>query len=551
MTPKGSSASKGTKKKVEAKRAAKAASQQGDGSQEPTSGPPAKGNKARGKKNKKEPRVKQYIAPPKPPRGALDPIDVHGLSSSLDPQLVVTLRKFMKKDDKTVGRALDEFSAWLAAPESDSLTILMCLPVWLHHFAKLSLHPDKRIRQSTALAQLQLLQSSEEVREALVTEDASFLANWIMLAFDADRAVRHAGMKSWNSATESTHATRVDVIEQGATMVQHLLAFVEGHQDDSPEAAGPAAGTVVHRPDLQATPSAQDVSQSEDALSRETRTLVGSLDAITWIIRNTASSPETIDTLLHCSAWSMLRSHSEALPPARKSVWNLLSAMFQQGIDFPEDQISLISQALFAAFEESDAGVQCVMWNGLLVLLERHPQAWAVATAQTEDQDSSDDEGVDRSQKQHLSSKEDPSAVPAVIEALLGFISQRCSIQPAQNYPGLILLVASIPTSFFSFINGRNATLLFDAFWGGAEATQPMLDSALECMLFVVKRTTVPTEASSRAAYQISQAWRVVLERAAMGEKLQTSAFVAAFEKLRSYQQGMACAFTLVIARVS
>lgn len=530
MAPKGSSASKGTKKKVEAKRAAKAATQQENG--ETPSGPPAKGNKARGKKNKKEPRQKQYVPPPKPPRGAVDPIDMYGLASALDAQLVVTLRKFMKKDDKTVGRALDELSAWLSMQDTDAITILMCLPVWLHHFARLAQHPDKRIRQSTGSVQMQLLDASDEIREALVVADAAFLANWIMLAFDADRSVRLVASRSWNSANNASAASQIDLNEQAPMIIQHLLAHVEFNPDSAAD-SGQASEDEKSR--LQMASSTAESSQVEDALSRQTRSLVGSLDAIAWILQNVPTSTEINEILLYCSAWDMLRSHSDALPPARKSAWNLLSAILKQDVQFSEDQLSSISQALFAAFEEDDAGVQSVMWNGLLLLLQRYPQTWKIANGTAEEQNNSDSEEVD-AEGQNTPTEATPN--PAVVQALLEFISQRCAIQPAQNYPGLILLLASIPASFYSFIEPKHASQLFDVFWSCPDCTQPMFDSALECMLFVVKRTSEQEEGASLASRQIKTAWKAVITQAAANHRLQMRSFISALEKLQSYNPG-------------
>lgn len=519
--PKQSSASKGTKKKVEAKRAAKAAAQSGSNPQAQPGDASNQHGRGKGtKKNKKsEPRKKQYIPPAKPPPKATDPVDDLGLASVMDAQLVVILRKFMKKDDKTLSRALDELLIWLNHPETDQLSKVMMLPVWTHHFPKLALQSGKRLRHATANVLSSLLSTSSEVRESLISgDDTAFFASWVMLAFDIDRSVKHVAFQTWSSAVDVAQPAHIDLSKQGAEMAHYLLGYIESGSSDVSEDAP--------KPIPQAMQSSSDIHLAEDTQSRQTRELVGSLGSLAWLVSHHPLPYASVEDLLHCSAWSLLRSHSTALPPTRKSAWTLLSAMLSQGIDFEPDQMGEISQALFAAFEDSDAGVQSVLWNGLLLLLQKHPDIWKTAEEHHNEVHDNDVE-------------EEEVSIPVIVSTFFEFIAKRCPIQPAQNYPGLILLLASIPTSLYSTID--NDEPLFEALWTPTRLTQPYFDAALECMLFICKRAT-NEKARCIANAQVRQAISKAISSVEV-EQLEFTTLVSALHKLHSYSPSRVSSF--------
>lgn len=132
-----SSASKGTQKKNLKKKLAK---QQASG--QGSDGQPVQATQRGQKKVKKgkkgEPRKKQYIAPVKPSRAVVDPVDLYGLGvagdSAVDADVIISLRKLAKKDENTIARGLDELQTWvesLKSSESDTSQLLAALPVWV------------------------------------------------------------------------------------------------------------------------------------------------------------------------------------------------------------------------------------------------------------------------------------------------------------------------------------------------------------------------------------------------------------------------------------
>jgi hypothetical protein len=133
--PSKSSASAGTRKK----QTRKAAARNEDNQPQQQQSAKTKG----GKKNQKELRVKMYIPPTKPQPLQRDPIDVLGLGSVLPADLLVVLRRLMKKDAVTKQKALEELQvAWIdearKLPKSHEElqgdvveTLFTALPVWV------------------------------------------------------------------------------------------------------------------------------------------------------------------------------------------------------------------------------------------------------------------------------------------------------------------------------------------------------------------------------------------------------------------------------------
>lgn len=131
-----SSASKGTQKKNLKKKLAKQEAGQGSDGQPVQA--TQRGQKKVKKGKKGETRKKQYIAPVKPARAVVDPVDLYGLGvagdSAVDADVIISLRKLAKKDENTIARGLDELQTWvesLKSSESDTSQILAALPVWV------------------------------------------------------------------------------------------------------------------------------------------------------------------------------------------------------------------------------------------------------------------------------------------------------------------------------------------------------------------------------------------------------------------------------------
>lgn len=91
--------------------------------------PQTKGKTKKEKKDAKgTPRIKSYIAPVKPWRAILDPLDTMGLSRILPAELVVCLRMLGKKSGVTREKGLEELQkSWMDA----EVELVQMLPVWV------------------------------------------------------------------------------------------------------------------------------------------------------------------------------------------------------------------------------------------------------------------------------------------------------------------------------------------------------------------------------------------------------------------------------------
>lgn len=136
--PNKSSASSGTRKK-HAKKAAGQDDPDGPGQQKRK---PQRGEKKLSKAQKRaQPKIKQYVPPPKPPAPPIpDPLDGQGLARTLPADLVVILRRLGKKDDVTRRKGLDELKEWVEGikteqdeveKETKEVTLTSAVPVWV------------------------------------------------------------------------------------------------------------------------------------------------------------------------------------------------------------------------------------------------------------------------------------------------------------------------------------------------------------------------------------------------------------------------------------
>lgn len=128
-----SSASSGTRKK-HAKKSGK-----GEEDAAAPQQPAQRGQKKLSKAQKKaQPKVKQYIPPPKPPAPPIpDPLDGQGLARSLPADLVVILRRLGKKDEVTRRKGLEELREWVSKDgdevekELQETALFSAVPVWV------------------------------------------------------------------------------------------------------------------------------------------------------------------------------------------------------------------------------------------------------------------------------------------------------------------------------------------------------------------------------------------------------------------------------------
>ncbi|KAK4058560.1 hypothetical protein OIO90_000004 [Microbotryomycetes sp. JL221] len=467
---------------------------------------PSNGSKKKDKKSRFEPKVKRYIPPPPPPKGKPDPVDVYLQGgSSVDPELVVILRRLHKKDESTLVKGVEGLETWVrdvirrqldvvsrqqqgdANNEDDGWQVeqaaeevVEAMQVWASHFPRLALHPERRVRHQTHL--LHALLTSQpppfkpspllaQTRSALLipmwTEQREYTGAWCCSAFDSDKAVRVTARRSWEAVlapvNEPAHgesdASRINLMEHAS----NILDFAAGNIFTDP-----ASSTESH--------------ENEHALVR-----TQSLLAIAYLL-STLPSPlpvpeQSLDLFVSDELWEFLRPTSQPTH-VRRAVYELLgaaTARTDETLLERDGGLQMISTRVLQYCWAEQEG-----WTGIIRFLQRYPQAWSLLDQnvdgtridskegsangddeQDEDDDSAEETTAEVDESAAPSSATSTASLPNRVNAALSqfyrHLNLACSGQP-QLYPTVLLLLSTIPTNVLRPTYDQ-LSLLFESFW--------------------------------------------------------------------------------------
>lgn len=102
-----SSASSATRKKHQKKSTT-------DGEEHQQQQPAQRGQKKAAKKSRFEPKIKSYTPPPATPKGIPDPVELYLQGGkNIDAELIVVLRKLVKRDESTIVKGVEGLEAWI------------------------------------------------------------------------------------------------------------------------------------------------------------------------------------------------------------------------------------------------------------------------------------------------------------------------------------------------------------------------------------------------------------------------------------------------------
>ena len=141
-----------------------------------------------------------------------------GLASLLPADLVVLLRKALKRDIVTRVRTMESLLAWIqgAPPQMDDgapyellsveercEALALMLPCWSHLFPRLALSPSQRVRLLTLQVHAALLEfptpspDSSCIRDELLSSTYmdSIIGFWAVLSYDTSRTVGRLGLQ--------------------------------------------------------------------------------------------------------------------------------------------------------------------------------------------------------------------------------------------------------------------------------------------------------------------------------------------------------------------
>ncbi|SDA06537.1 BZ3501_MvSof-1269-A2-R1_Chr4-2g06583 [Microbotryum saponariae] len=571
-----SSASSGTRKKNAAKKKAREAhddegvgeegSIAGGTGQAGTGKQPIQRGQKKVKKVKKDriaPMVKSYIPPQPPPKGVPDPVDVWlAGGSAVDAELVVVLRRLAKKDEATIikgieglemwvrqvikdeAQAVDEDEQWKLDQRRDDLTASM--DVWAHHFNRISLYPSRRLRlQVHSLHQLltskprhpSVLLASTRSRLLAPSwlEQKDYVGSWCCSAFDGDRAVRSAARRSWDSVVlpndqKLASARETDQVE-GIDLQEHAESILD------------FAARLILTP--YSKPKAGD--ESDDPSFLKTQALLAISSLLSSLPSPLPLSETALDFLTSQDLWELTKSSEPAA--LRRALYELLGAATGRTDDellAKNDGITRIAHSVLKECWDEDVG-----WAGTISFLRRYPQAWSLADEpeaskfKTDDGDSSsdgsnsDDEDEERAaENKHVASPSKGATTPKKLDAspefpsptlhrFFGHLALACTGRP-QNYPTILLLLSTIPTSVLP-PSQANLRPLFESFWSawggralflgslgssnGPSAIENFVTSFLECFLFELAKLQKEGEDNGEALVVewIGRTWRTFL----------------------------------------
>jgi hypothetical protein len=410
--PKGtkSSASSATRKK-KAQKAAKRGGPDGQSNDTPASQqqPTQRGQKKVKGKNK-EPKNKVYIPPQKPKQDVIDPLDSLGLASLLPSDLVVLLRKAAKKDVVTRSRALEGMIEWIqgeAELEDDKdSSLVLSIPCWSHLFPRLSISPNRRLRQLTSQINTLLLARATFFEELQAQPEhlEAIIGGMLILAFDPDRQVARISKENWERHTDWTSTEgKLNLNDSLELLLSHISTIIFHESDESAPPVSKAALNISRD-----AKNRDDVNIEEDTEGTDARLVYGALGALGWLISTQAyptstsiyeplfTSP-TLWTSLSRQSSSDHRSLGSLSPIVRNAAWQLVRTLVVGWKDLLDKSLPAFGfTALQSAFEDNDVGVTAHMRDGLVLLVKARPDLWKSKEDQSEeDDDESDDDDED------------------------------------------------------------------------------------------------------------------------------------------------------------
>lgn len=401
-----SSASAATRKK----QAAKAAAKHGGGDAPP---PTQKSGKKLSKKERQALKTKSYVPPPKPPQPPPFPLDSMGLASLLPADLVVLLRKALKKDIVTRVRTLESLLAWIQgkpvdeqevlSDEERSSALLIMIPCWVHLFPRLALSPSQRLRYLTLQVHKELLQLPD-VREELTGAHniEPILGFWAVLAHDTTRSVARLALQLWKDSVSwegSEQPPRVPLNEYTTTLLDHLrpILLTESASVALAHSTASLQLSTSNEPHLDAK-SRDETNVDESADELDARLVAGGLGALITLIQ---TAPELDETELESFAesptlWTSLQTRTSMeestmlgndAPLVRQRAWALLALLNARMPKLVDEHLdTIMAHAFSGAWAERNVAVLTDMLAALLPLLRRRPDAWE------EDEDEEDED---------------------------------------------------------------------------------------------------------------------------------------------------------------
>lgn len=468
-----SSATAATRKKQAAKAAAK------HGVAEPSAPAPKSGKKL-SKKERQHLKKKSYVPPPKPPQPPPYPLDSMGLANLLPADLVVLLRKALKKDIVTRVRTLESMLAWMQGAPSDddaeplgdeerSAAMVIMLPCWVHLFPRLALSPSQRLRLLALQVHEQLLRDAAVRDELLGAHNLTpILGFWAVLTHDTSRAAARLAQRLWDESVAwdaADDAPRVPLAEYTPALLEHFRPILLSdsasanlaHSTASLQSAVPAGGDAAGSKERDAkNRDESNVDESADEL--DARLVAGALGALASLVaRAPHLDDDDLESFVESSTlWTALESVGTDAPllgrdasVVRQRAWAFLAALTARAPQLVDAHLATIrTHAFRGAWAERDVAVLCDLLGALLPVLKRFPRAWTVDDDESDAED--DDDDNDDEEEDAGSEASDTDAARPLADFLTWV--QVAGVQaPRVCFPAVLVFLSSMPTDVLPY----------------------------------------------------------------------------------------------------
>ncbi|KAH9806845.1 hypothetical protein DFH28DRAFT_1160381 [Melampsora americana] len=435
------------------------------------------------KKDKKAPKVKQFVPPPVY-SGDPDPVDILKLGlygSPVGPDRVVMLRKVGKKDPVTIERGLEEWVRWArdvlqqqsnsspASGSSDLIAhneLLETIPVLTHHFPRLALHPSRRVRNLLLSLHRDLLNDQFDEpnsRDYLLApsqlEQPEYLASWLICTCDSDKAVRLVAEQSWTAtfdmiSNDSADNDKIMLQAYASEILQYLIPFIN---PPTPAHVDPLAS---------ATSCPRKLAILDESLESTTnRIRASALEGLVYLL-STLRNPEVLfvpseeSIMRRSDLWEMLLPYNKQDPNVRKALWNLVHTISKKEVLQPLLQTAtpfMIEPVLHSALCERDFGVQGTMILGITSFTSGRSDLWIKAERPLDPM---------LPESPHTPGQEDTCNMRRKItDMFFSYLESACSANPILLYPALVVLLTSFPSSMFTPSSSPSMSDFFVHFW--------------------------------------------------------------------------------------
>ncbi|KAJ3553232.1 hypothetical protein NM688_g3725 [Phlebia brevispora] len=368
---------------------------------------------------------------------------------------------------------------------------------------------------------------------------------WCMAVHDVDRQVAAFARESWDrfitvlpSESEQSGKVRLRV---GSTAFSSLWDFTQRVLLDPAgiytylnppqpviltpgKQVGKGASSRVRREDEPPSRSGREEEEESEG-DRKARLRISGFGVAEWVLskftqfnEDAKKVDEFVSPLDNLALWSSLyhtqfapfvQDEIEAFgynqPGVRKAAWGFAQVLLRTCKASLTPLLSTLSHAMLrSAWIEPDAGVRQVLWQPLLTFLKEYPNAWeleAASPAEADGDNESDEEGEEEGQNSETlkpSASESKVLVSHAYEEFRQFLELGCMGSPVQEYPAVIIILSTIPSSIMASIPTPIQTL-FTSFWAAVDgralsgldrttASAAFLSSLLECTRFIARR---------------------------------------------------------------